>query len=83
MPRRFVGTFEAMVVDTKDSEGLERVGTRRPWFDEDQVSDWVRVVRPYGCPCQQPERPQRGDEGLVSFIGADLRRPVVLGMLSR
>lgn len=79
---QIVGPASAIVHDTADPENLGRVKLRFPWFDDTYVTDWVRVVEPYGlCPCERPSGVAVGHEVLVNFVHGDIRDPVVIGRL--
>jgi len=80
--RRFYGVAEAIVEDVNDPQKEDRVRVRMPWFDENEVTDWVRTANLFaGNGYGSTWSPERGDEVLITFIHGDMRLPVVLGGL--
>jgi uncharacterized protein involved in type VI secretion and phage assembly len=80
--RRFYGVAEAIVEATNDPDGEGKVRLRMPWFDEGELTDWVRTVNilagnGYGSTWS----PEAKDEVLVAFVHGDMRLPIVLGGL--
>ena len=69
--RKYYGVAEAIVTDVNDPEEEGRVKLRYPWFDDDTVSDWARVVQLYA------------GNGYGTFfipeVHGDMRMPLVLG----
>lgn len=79
--RRYYGVAEAVVVENEDREqGEGRVRLKLPWFSDDEVTDWCRVVQFYaGDGYGSLFVPEVGDEVIVAFVHGDLRLPIVLG----
>jgi phage baseplate assembly protein V len=79
--RRYYGVVEALVVENEGDDEA-RVRLRFPWFDQNTVTDWCRVVQPYaGGGYGAVFVPEKGDEVLVAFVHGDMRFPIVLGGL--
>lgn len=71
-----------VVSDANDPQGQARVKLTFPWLSDDYVSDWARTVQPgAGKDRGAMVLPEVGDEVLVAFEQADIRRPYVLGGL--
>lgn len=81
-PARWSGMYPALVTNLKDPEKYGRVKLSLPWLDANYETGWARV-----CQIGAGEEegiswlPEVGDEVLVSFMGGDPRRPVVVGGL--
>ncbi len=77
--KRFYGVAEALVTDVRN-DGMVKVNF--PWFNEEMVSEWCRVMQFFAGPDHGSFFiPKIGSEVLVSFIHGDMRLPVVLGGL--
>ncbi|HEY5115318.1 MAG TPA: VgrG-related protein, partial [Nakamurella sp.] len=71
-----------VVSDANDPQGQARVKVTFPWLSDSYVSDWARTVQPgAGKDRGAMVLPEVGDEVLVAFEQADIRRPYVLGGL--
>ena len=71
-----------VVSDANDPQGQARVKLTFPWLSDGYVSDWARTVQPgAGKDRGAMVLPEVGDEVLVAFEQADIRRPYVLGGL--
>jgi len=73
-------TQPAIVIDNNDPEGLGRVKVKFYWANYDGNSDWMRVMQQYsGKNWGQYNRPEIGDEVLVSFENRNVNHPYVSG----
>ncbi|OXA94899.1 type VI secretion system Vgr family protein [Flavobacterium hercynium] len=73
-------TQPAIVIDNNDPEGLGRVKVKFYWANYDANSDWMRVMQQYsGKSWGQYNRPEIGDEVLVSFENRNVNSPYVSG----
>ncbi|OXA93851.1 type VI secretion system Vgr family protein [Flavobacterium hercynium] len=73
-------TQPAIVIDNNDPEGLGRVKVKFYWANYDANSDWMRVMQQYsGKNWGQYNRPEIGDEVLVSFENGNVNHPYILG----
>ncbi len=76
------GVVVAIVDDVSDPEKAGRVRLQFPWLAEEYVSGWARTVHAgAGAERGALVLPEVGDEVLVAFEQADIRRPYVLGGL--
>src|SRR5262249_21351820 len=83
LDKRYFGVVEATVEQVEnDPDGEGKVKLKFPFFDDNTVSDWVRVRQLYaGSGYGAFFLPEKGTEVLVAFVHGDMRRPVVLGGL--
>lgn len=80
--RRFYGVVEAIVKEVNDEKGRGRVKVRLPWFDPNELTDWIRIANPFaGSGHGSTWIPEKDAEVLVGFVHGDMRFPVVLGCL--
>jgi uncharacterized protein involved in type VI secretion and phage assembly len=80
--RRFYGVAEAIVAKVNDPDQQGRIRVRFPWFDPNELSDWIRIAQPYaGSGHGSTWIPEEGSEVLVGFVHGDMRIPMVLGCL--
>jgi hypothetical protein len=79
---RWFGLYTAIVTDNNDPENLMRVKVKFPWWDDQQVSFWVRVMQPGGGGNRGlVNLPEVNDEVLVGFEDGHIDRAYVLGGL--
>jgi uncharacterized protein involved in type VI secretion and phage assembly len=76
------GVVVAQVSDARDPQHQGRVKLAFPWLSDEYVSDWARTVQ-LGAGKDRGfyVLPEVGDEVLVAFEQADIRRPYVIGGL--
>ena len=82
-PRHAIdGVVPAIVTNINDPDSLGRVKLKFPWLNEQQESDWARLVQP-GAGKQRGmfAAPEVNDEVLVAFEQGDINRPYVIGGL--
>jgi len=74
-------TQSAIVVENEDPDQMGRIRVRFFW-QEDEMSPWLRIVNPYGG--QEKGHmfiPEIDEEVLVGFEGGNAEKPFVLGAL--
>lgn len=78
--KRFYGVVEALVTDNVDPDQQGRVQVKFPWFDDQYISEWCRVMQPYaGLGYGMFFVPEVDAEVVVAFGHGDMRFPIVLG----
>lgn len=76
------GVVIAVVTNTEDPEGMGRVRLRFPWLNDEDESNWARVLAPSAGKGRGVFfMPEVEDEVLVAFEQGDVRFPFVLGGL--
>lgn len=79
---RVYGVVGGVVTNNQDPDGLGRVKVRFPWLNNDDESNWARIVTPMaGKEHGFYFLPEVNDEVLVMFEHGDVRFPYVLGAL--
>ena len=73
------GLLIGAVTNIDDPESLGRVRLHYPGVSNTLDTPWARVAVPTGS---APLRPAVNDEVVVGFEGDDMRRPIVIGVLS-
>jgi uncharacterized protein involved in type VI secretion and phage assembly len=82
LDKRYYGVVVGIIADNVDPKEQGRVQVRFPWYDNQTVTDWCRVVYPYAGPSYGfIAVPEKKSECLVGFEFGDMRRPYVLGGL--
>ena len=78
--KRFYGVVEGLVTANADPDQEGKVRVKFPWFDDDMVSEWCRVLQPYAGPGYGMFFvPEINDKVVVGFAHGDMRLPIVLG----
>jgi uncharacterized protein involved in type VI secretion and phage assembly len=78
--KRFYGVVEGLVTDNVDPDKEGKVKVKFPWFDDDTISEWCRVLQPYaGGGYGAFFVPEKGDEVVIGFAHGDMRLPIILG----
>ena len=78
--KRFYGVVEGLVTANADPDHEGKVRVKFPWFDNDMVSEWCRVLQPYAGPDYGIFFvPEVNDEVVVGFAHGDMRLPIILG----
>lgn len=80
LDRRLDGLYPAIVVNNRDPLNAGRVQVIFPWSDDEETSNWARLVQPYaGKQRGLFFMPETGDEVLVAFELGDMNQPLVVG----
>ncbi len=78
--KRYYGVVEGLVTDNIDPDQEGKVKVQFPWFDDNMVSEWCRVMQPYAGPGYGMFFvPEVGDEVVVAFGHGDMRLPIIMG----
>ena len=78
--KRFYGVVEGLVTANADPDHEGKVRVKFPWFDDDTISEWCRILQPYAGPDYGFFFvPEVGDEVVIGFAHGDMRLPIVLG----
>jgi phage baseplate assembly protein V len=78
--KRFYGVVEGLVTDNADPDHEGKVRVKFPWFDDDTITEWCRVLQPYaGSGYGTFFVPEVGDEVVIGFAHGDMRLPIILG----
>jgi uncharacterized protein involved in type VI secretion and phage assembly len=79
---RVYGIVVGLVTNNQDPDGLGRVKVKFPWLNDDDESNWARIVTPMaGKEHGFYFLPEVNDEVLVMFEHGDVGFPYVLGAL--
>lgn len=82
MNRRINGVMVGIVTNNKDPEKLGRVKVKLPIRECENETEWARIATLMaGSEMGSFFLPEVGDEVLVAFNEADVRKPYVIGML--
>lgn len=81
LSQRYYGVYLASVRDVEDPDGLGRVRLDADQYeDTDEDITWATVTRPLaGAAFSVFFTPKEGDQVVISYLGGDVRQPVVLG----
>ena len=78
--KRFYGVVEGLVTDNVDPDKEGKVRVKFPWFDDQMISEWCRVLQPYaGLGYGMFFVPEVDAEVVVAFGHGDMRLPIILG----
>jgi phage baseplate assembly protein V len=78
--KRFYGVVEGLVTQNDDPDQEGKVRVTFPWFDNDMISEWCRILQPYaGAGYGMFFVPEVGDEVVIGFAHGDMRLPIILG----
>lgn len=79
-PGRIVGVVPAVVTNNDDPDKQGRVKVKFPWLNDQEESDWARVVASFaGKKRGLLFLPEVGDEVLMAFEEGELARAYVVG----
>jgi uncharacterized protein involved in type VI secretion and phage assembly len=79
---KFYGVVVGVVTNNRDPENMHRVKVRFPWLNQDDESNWARVVTPMaGDGRGLYFLPEVDDEVLVAFEHGCVEHPYVIGAL--
>ena len=81
LSQRYYGVYLASVRDVEDPDELGRVRLDADQYeDTDEDITWATVTRPLaGAAFSVFFTPKEGDQVVISYLGGDVRQPVVLG----
>lgn len=76
------GVAIAVVTNNQDKGNLARVKVKYPWRQNEDESDWIRIVTFMGGNDRGGYfLPEVGDEVLVAFENGDINHPIIIGAL--
>jgi uncharacterized protein involved in type VI secretion and phage assembly len=79
---KVAGVVLGVVTNNKDPEKIGRVKLRLPWHNQDEESDWIRIVSLMaGKEMGIFFLPDKGDQVVVAFDNGDIGYPYVIGAL--
>jgi uncharacterized protein involved in type VI secretion and phage assembly len=80
--RQIHGVALGIVVNNRDTSGMERVKVRFPWRDDKDESYWARIATTMAGKNRGTYfLPEVGDEVLVAFDHGEIHHPYVVGAL--